>query len=192
MQSFEEVFDIYPCKCFDNKNRDCKQCQCNIKVLLLEWGFWLDQKGLRNMIIDNIGKKETKKLQNKFYRKSKEVHPVKNSISVASATTFYDDKINHDREVYIPTEFSSEDDKESLSSFEGSTKLSQNRHKYPNLCQIMECTGISNMHACQLINALLKDMKIDSADNILKQTKLQRQQDFWKNKNIETHKKSRL
>ena len=112
MQSFEEVFDICPCICFDNKNRDCKQYQCNVKAPLFEWDFWLNQKGLRNMTIGNTDKKEAKKLQTKFYRKSKEVHHVKNSISVASATTFYDDKICQDREVCIPTEFSSEDDKE--------------------------------------------------------------------------------
>ena len=64
------------------------------------------------------------------------------------------------REVYIPTEFSNENDKEPLSSFEESTKLPQNRHNYPNLCQIMEHTGLSNRHACHLINAFLKDMKI--------------------------------
>ena len=72
MQSFEEVFDLCPSKYLGNKNRNRKQCQCNLKVALLEWDIWLDQKGLRNMIIGNTKKKETKKLQTEFYRKSKE------------------------------------------------------------------------------------------------------------------------
>jgi hypothetical protein len=40
--SFKELFDICSCKCVDKGFVD--RGKCSVKISLLEWNFWIDQK----------------------------------------------------------------------------------------------------------------------------------------------------
>ena len=46
LKSFENLFDICACKCFDSGALERSMCKCPVvsKIPAIEWEFWVDQK----------------------------------------------------------------------------------------------------------------------------------------------------
>ena len=189
--NFKQVFDICSCKCVRNKIVDRQLCKCATKVSQIEWNFWVDQASVRKMVIGPIDKIVSSSLQKKTERKNREERFRKKYLEspITSKSNAYQfsfteeneasDVTLEDEPLYQPSTSDSEDT-------DSETRLVQNRHQYPNLSQMMERTGVSNRDACKLINACLKDLKLDKPENILEPTKLRRQRIYWRDKGAES------
>ena len=65
-EAFNELFDISPCDCFD-KGIDTSACRCKLKILLIEWQSYVQQK-FRIGILSGIEIHETKIIRERALR----------------------------------------------------------------------------------------------------------------------------
>jgi len=190
VHGFNNLFDVCTCKCFDTGIHDRSSCKCPLpmKIPVLEWDFWKDQKSDRRMFLGVVDNETTRKLQNRMKRK----HTLPTSSGGASLVTdvasqdssndsSHDSEGNQQRDDSFLV-----DDEEDLSSEDECFK-DQNRIQYPELCKAVERCKVSNRDACILVNAVLKDMHAFSPKTIIDPSKLRRQRELWREKAIKEH-----
>jgi hypothetical protein len=183
LHSLETLFDICACKCFDSGVRERSACKCPLasKIPAIEWEFWIDQKTTRNMVIGNIDKEETVKLQKKEKRTSK-----------TRRLCFVDKKLKCDAEVSlseseISVDVNSITDEEHVGDEVSSDEEIQVRNvkQYPELCKAVDRCKISNRDACLIANAVMKDLSLLTAETAIDPAKLRRQRNLWREKEVE-------
>ena len=178
---FKELFDICFCKCLNKGLCQRDQCRCATKVPAIEWDFWCDQNSERKMSIGPVDEKTTTVLQRRCERKETEGY--RQCLAASTSAEIFE----HTEE---DTSCSTSPDA-SVKSSDSEDKVTnpsdddydinrdeQNRRQYPNLCEIMERTGLSNRDACKIINACLQDMGLDQSENWLEASKLRRQRTY--------------
>ena len=199
LKSLETVFDICTCKCVDTGVLEKSQCICPLshKIPTAEWSFWLDQKTERKMYIGAIDKKATAKFQKKEMRAVKRLkyerkHGNENMKSETKVNYSYsdmsdDDDGGDDVELQLNTgddvlgcEISSGE------SDDGAVAV-RNMKQYPQLCKALDRCKISNRDACLVVNAVLKDMNLLSAETAIDPAKLRRQRSIWRQKQVSKH-----
>lgn len=200
IEKFKTLFNICSCKCVSNGILNRDQCKCSAKVPQLEWEFWIDQHFDRKMFMGAVDLKTTSVLKRRKERHEKsEKRFVRQSqqreyARAAQASTFCrdsDDELLLESEALVVESDNDDIYQSSLteSSSDSETKA-QNRFQYRNLSEMIERTGVSNRDACKLINAFLKDMCLDSEENLLEETKLRRQRQRWRQTNLKLHSES--
>ena len=195
-KSFKELFNICTCRCVQKGIIDRSNCSCPLKVPVCEWEFWLDQNSERKMVIGSLDTKVTEQLQKRYERKEKqenfkskyletrESQSINELQDVLMEDTDSGKEADEDIDLLFETGAQSNSDDDSDTDFCASS--TQNRQQYPNLCEMMERTGISNRDACRIVNACLQDMKINKQEFILEPRKLRRQRIFWRSKVMES------
>src|SRR3981189_3143481 len=63
----------------------------------------------------------------------------------------------------------------------------RNMKQYPQLCKALDRCKISNRDACLVVNAVLKDMNLLSAETAIDPAKLRRQRSIWRQKQVSKH-----
>lgn len=194
LRSFAEVMDICSCKCVEKGIKERSACLCKLKVPQIEWNFWLDQKSRREMYIGDVDRKETKKIQKKRSRIEKfEAYKKKQAMTASCSRKVTESDTDHEQESRSSSEARRSSESCQSEVYEwptdssDDTKKVQNRHSYPELSRIMERTGVSNRDACKVINACLKDLKLDVPENILDPAKLRRQRIHWREREVHSH-----
>ena len=188
--SFNELFDICSCKCISCGQLDRQQCKCKVKIPTIEWDFFLDQNRERKMVIGHVDSEVTAMLQKKALRKERgdkyKEQQLKMTLERSNA---YGSGIVEDIEDSDSGDSISEcgSQHECSSSSSNSSPVGQNRNRYPNLCEMMERSGVSNRDACRIVNAYLQDMRLNKPENLLEQTKLRRQRITWRSKAVSSH-----
>lgn len=186
--SFDCLFDICSCKCVSRGQFNREVCKCKVKIPSIEWSFFLDQNRERKMVIGHVDLEVTATLQKRSLRKEREEkYKVKQLKTTAESS--YACSTTEDTEMSDSgdTESECESLNENSSSSSDSSSARQNRNQYPNLCEVMERSGASNRDACRIINAYLADMGLNTANNLLEQTKLRRQRIMWRSKAVSSH-----
>jgi len=175
LQSLENLFDICACKCYDIGARERSSCICPLayKIPVIEWDFWIDQKTNRNMIIAQVDKEETFKLQQKEKRAYKTSSLKRDAEGMLLHGITEDQKSTTDEELVIG-EMSSDDD-----------IRARNMQQYPGLCKAMDRCKISNRDACVIVNATLKDLGVLLAETAIDPAKLRRQRNYYREKEVE-------
>ena len=190
--TFKKLFDICPCKCLNKGILERDKCRCTVKVPQIEWQFWCDQKSDRKMVIGSIDEEVTAMLEKRHARQERErSHKQDKAQEPSTSSAAVEDQLTFERSISHSSDSEEQQEYEnSGDSDEGSSDLQQNRRQYPNLCSIMERTGLSNRDACKVINACLEDMGLDQPENFLEATKLRRQRIYWRTKEVEEHSKT--
>jgi len=183
MKSFDSLFDICACKCFDSGARERSACNCPLicKIPSIEWVFWVDQKTSRKMFIGEVDKEVTAMQQKR-----------ENRLKKTTMSTCADKKIKHNTEV-IESEVEVSDHEKSTTDDEfivGAMSSDEepeirNHRQYPELCKAMDRCKISNRDACLIANAILKDLSLLTEKSAIDPAKLRRQRDFWRKKEVE-------
>lgn len=195
-ESFNDLFNICTCRCVQKGIIDRSNCPCPVKVPAIEWNFWLDQNTERKMIIGSLDTKVTEQLQKRHERKQKQekfkkkyFETCESDVKVAELQVVSMEETDSDKDadegkplIFESAEINLDDDPDS--EFCASSR--QNRLQYPQLCEMMERTGISNRDACRIVNACLKDMNMNKEEFILEPRKLRRQRLFWRSKVVES------
>jgi hypothetical protein len=192
---FRELFDICPCKCLSQGIIARDQCRCAIKVPVVEWDFWRDQKSDRKMVIGPVDEEITAVLQQRCERLERQERYKQCMLQQASTSRTGVKQDSSSTSSDSGPESSGGGDEISLDSTGNTSSDSdcenssygQNRRKYPNLCEIMERSGLSNRDACNIINACLQDMGLDQSENLLEASKLRRQRTYWRKKEVVEH-----
>lgn len=188
LKSLETVFDICTCKCVDSGVLEKSQCTCPLlkKIPAAEWSFWLDQKTERRMYIGAVDKKATAKLKKKEMRAFKRIkfeHKQRDDKS--------DDADDADRDDDLELQSNTGDDVSgceiSNSDSDDCAVAVRNMKQYPELCKALDRCKISNRDACLVVNAVLKDMNLLSAETAVDPAKLRRQRSIWRQKIVSTH-----
>ena len=149
------------------------------------------------MVIRSLDTKETDKLQKRHERKEKQEKFQKKYFEKRESHVTVDElqdvsmeDTDSDKEADEGIPFLFESGAESNSDDDSDTEFcassTQNRQQYPQLCEMMERTGISNRDACRIVNACLKDMKMNEEKFLLEPRKLRRQRIFWRSKIVES------
>lgn len=189
VNGFNQLFDVCTCKCFDAGIRERSSCKCPqpLKIPMLEWEFWMDQKTNRRMFIDVVDKKTTKKLQKRLKRKRQSSTSDKDAstTSVVNAGVSVDNLQDAEDSRETDDSFVVEDT-EDLCSDEDRV-MDQNRLQYPELCKAIDRCKVSNRDTCIIVNAVLKDMNIFSPKTVIDPAKLRRQRLLWRTKAIKDH-----
>jgi len=185
--SLGTLFNICACKCFDSGARERSACTCLLASTTptIEWEFWIDQKTTRNMVIGNIDKGETVRLQKKEKRTSK-----------TSTSCCVDKKLKCDAQVSQSESEMSDDenlinDEELLVDEVSSDEELQVRNvkQYPKLCKAVDRCKISNRNACLIANAVMKYLCLLTAETAIYPAKLHRQRNLWREKKVEKQSK---
>jgi hypothetical protein len=192
---FRELFDICPCKCLNKGILARDQCQCAIKVPVVEWDFWRDQKSDRKMVIGPVDEEITAALQKRCERLERQERYRQSVLQQASTSTAGVEQDSSSTPSESSPENSGGEDEVSTDSTRNkstdsdcdSSSYEQNRRQYPNLCEIMERSGLSNRDACNIINACLQDMGLNQSENLLEASKLRRQRTYWRKKEVSQH-----
>ncbi|KAK0041400.1 hypothetical protein Bpfe_029201 [Biomphalaria pfeifferi] len=185
-QSLQSVFDVCCCKCFDSGARERSACTCSLpmKIPGLEWNFWANQKATQKMYIGKIDQEMTMKLQKKVDRsKRQKSTETMNDVEMGDELNLcccapsdvngmhndYDD--NDDDDVVHSDD---NDDQE--------IKAVRNTLQYPELCRSLDRCKASNRDACLIVNSLLKDLNLLTAESCVNPAKLRRQRKVWRQK----------
>jgi hypothetical protein len=187
-----KLFDICPCKCINKGILTRDQCRCPIKVPAIEWEFWCDQKSERKMAIGSVDEGITAMLQKRRKRQERE-KSYRHSMLQEASTSTADVEQDTSWDTDARTESNSDEEQASTRNNSSDSECEwseQNRRQYPNLCEIMERTGLSNRDACKIINACLQDMGLDQSENLLEASKLRRQRIYWRKKEVAEHSQS--
>jgi hypothetical protein len=189
VNGFDKLFDVCTCKCFDAGIHERNGCKCPqpLKIPLLEWDFWVDQKTNRRMYIDVVDKETTMKLQNRLKRRRTSSTGDKGTSTRSTVNAAVLEDILNDAEGCGETDdsFVLEDIEDLCSDDDRVTD--QNRLRYPELCKVIDRCKVSNRDTCIIVNAVLKDMQLSSPRTIIDPAKLRRQRQMWRNKAIEDH-----
>lgn len=185
VNSFQKLFDVCTCKCFDAGIRERNSCKCPqlLKIPLMEWDFWIDQKTDRKMYVGVVDKESTRQLKNRLQRK-RSLPANNNDTSKLTVSAAESQDIFHDATDSAQTDDSF--DEQDLSSDDGGT-MDQNRLQYPELCKAIDRCKVSNRDACMIVNAVLKDMNLFSPKTIIDPAKLRRQRQLWRKIAIKDH-----
>lgn len=165
------LFDISACKC-----EIFEQCSCDKekKVPKNEWGFLLDQRGPRKMIIGNTDVKETSKLINKARRMEKDMQRKELQQSVQHERNI---DLSRKRKPETDIEMDPELPSTSYGSINTEMQCTQNYNKLPTLAKVCDRYGLSDRSAAAVATAVLHDLGIVSTDNtknVIDRSKLRR------------------
>ena len=198
LKSLQTVFDICTCKCVDSGIQENSQCICPLshKIPPTEWSFWLNQKTERKMYIGAIDIKATGMLQKKEMRAVKRLKFVRNQkIKYETKINYIYNNISDDadddggEDVELQLNMGDEVLEHEISSGESDDGVAapRNMKQYPELCKALDRCKISNRDACLVVNAVLKDMKLLSAETAIDPAKLRRQRGLWRQKQVSKH-----
>ena len=191
-RSFKDIFDICTCKCLSSGQLDRDQCRCKVKIPAMEWSFFLDQNRGRKMVIGHVDHEVSVVLQRRMLRKEQqERYKEKQLMTVESSHECHmveeAEDLESDDSICVSGSSQEHDSSTSTMSSTSPMAVCQNRSQYPNLCQIMDRSGVSNQDACRIINAYLQDMGLNKEENLVEPTKLRRQRRMWRNKEASSH-----
>ena len=169
-EQFEVMFDVCSCRCYD-KGLDRKDCQCPVKIPLIEWDGYVQQK-LRIGQLGSVDRENSRKLQRNAHDRIKE--RISNERShEESSCSLSQDNVTSPRKIPARSDTASVD----------STKL-YNTHQYNNVALIADRYNLSDYAVASICNALLKDLKILTNDNKLDRMKISRERDRARKMNI--------
>ena len=167
--TFDSLFDVTPCKCYD-VNIDREDCRCPIKIPLYEWGFYVDQKNERNMVIAGVDHHMSALLQKRneraqlFDRKKLTLKKKKIEDDLELANTDLEIPENEDyetlKDVSIPEP----------GNF--IRTLHRNNNQYPTLAEMANMFNSPNREVAALVNAALKDLNLLTTDKTLIHSKV--------------------
>ena len=185
VNTFDTLFDICSCKCYKSGVLEHSQCYCSKenKIPVDEWNFWKDQHNERQMIIGNVDKEATSKLQQREERLTKRKLFEEKQRS----------KLDCEETADLDHESTLEDSElesvgsDSIDESDITPDKAQNRYLYPELCKAIDRCKVSNRDACLIVNAALKDLNLLSDSTIIDPRKLRRQRDVWRKKEISEH-----
>ena len=180
LSKFKLLFDVSPCRCFDN-NITRANCRCEVKIPIMELEFYCDQKTIRNQFIEGIDNLTTAKIQ---ARESREQQRQLQSFGNVRDNTLDLFCIENDE---IPSEIQGEESDEDDDEFSPcSSRLpqsgKQNRFSYPHLCKVLDRFSISDTAGCAIANAVLQDLDLLTTEKILSRDKVRYQRKYWRNK----------
>ena len=180
----DSLFDIAKCPCFRNNYQlimSYEDCYCTPKPprIIFDWEFYVDQLGPRRLVIGNIDKHGSAKLNQLQYRSTREERMklaeekiVSNTKMVKSELLEYSgestsSEINESNDPsYIYSDKSDPDDH---------VNVTQNRFQYPTLAETCVRYKVSSRAAAAIYNAGLLDLGILTECNKLDHSKLDRQ-----------------
>lgn len=172
------LFDISACKC-----EILEQCSCDKekKVPKNEWGFLLDQRGPRKMIIGNIDVKETSKLINKASRMEKNIQMHNMQRKELQQSVQHESNISLSRkrksETYIKIDHALPSTSYNIDSINTEMQCKQNYVKLPTLAKVCDRYGLSDRSAAAVATAVLHDLgivTIANTENVIDRSKLRR------------------
>ena len=158
------------------------------KIPVQEWNFWKDQQSKRQMIIGNVDKITTSKLQQresrlrkrKLFEEKQNNTPdcIESEDSEHKSADGYSeiDSVGY----YLTDESDTTYNKTNLDK-------SQNHYLYPELCKAVKRCKASNRDACLIVNAALKDLNLLTESTTIDPRKLRRQRVLWRKKEISEH-----
>lgn len=168
LKSYDEMFDICTCHCYDLK-KDRKDCRCEIRIPTNEWEAFVGQKK-RNMQLGPIDRTITRARRRTQEKLNKQTNKTDFDVNVPS--TSRDPNIECVEGELMDT------DEENDEEFKPDCELSentQNRFQYPNLSITADRYRVSCKAAAAIVNAALKDMGILDASNMLDRKKVERE-----------------
>ena len=151
----------------------------------------MDQNRERKMVIGHVDSGVSAVLQKRSVRKERLEQYKEKQLKMTAESSVTCSRVQEELEDSDSgdgiSECESQHEDECSSTSSDSSPAGQNRNQYPNLCEIMERTGVSNRDACRVVNAYLEDMGLNKPENVLEQTKLRRQRTCWRNKAVSAH-----
>lgn len=188
--AFNELFDICTCKCVNKGILQRELCKCAVKIPIIEWNFWCDQKSAKKMSIGAVDKGVTAKLQKRKEREEKsKLYKVK-MLKTHTCSNVEEEVLSSASSSHGSSDSEEQYSQESENSdtdSDDSIRSAQNRYQYPNLSSVMERTGLSNRDVCKVVNACLQDMGLDKSENLLEASKIRRQRIYWRQKEVDKH-----
>ena len=138
------------------------------------------------MYVGAVDKKATAKLKKKEMRAFKRM-----KLEHKQGDDMSDDADDTDRDDDVELQSNMGDDVSgceiSHSESDDCAVAVRNMKQYPELCRALDRCKISNRDACLVINAVLKDMNLLSAETAVDPAKLRRQRSIWRQKLVSTH-----
>ena len=182
LSKFKLLFDVSPCRCFDN-NITRANCRCKVKIPNMELEFYCDQKIIRNQFIGGIDNLATAKIQARECREQQRQLQSYGNVRDNTPDLFC---IENDE---IPSEIQGEESDEDNDEFYPcSSRLQQsgkqNRFSYPHLCKVLDRFSISDTAGCAIANEVLQDLDLLTTEKILSRDKVRYQRKYWRRKEI--------